>query len=200
MNIRTKVLLLFFSSLLTLVVVLMFFRQTQERQNDIVLKSASEQQITLLNTAINVQSDQIDQIVLDYTNWDELITNMHQPNQNWAEDNIASIIKSFKLTTVSVYGTDQQLIYGFGKKERNLLKETAKQEEILQLIRKKGAVHFFCAANGEILEIAASTIHPTLDSTRVKPSAGYFMVSRAFTIPFSRPSSKISSNSCSSPK
>jgi len=180
MNIRTKVLLLFFSSLLTLVVVLMFFRQTQERQNDIVLKSASEQQITLLNTAINVQSDQIDQIVLDYTNWDELITNMHQPNQNWAEDNIASIIKSFKLTTVSVYGTNQQLIYGFGKKERNLLKETAKQEEILQLIRKKGAVHFFCAANGEILEIAASTIHPTLDSTRVKPSAGYFMVSRAW--------------------
>ena len=180
MNIRTKVLLLFFSSLLTLLVVLMFFRQTQERQNDIVLKSASEQQITLLNTAINVQSDQIDQIVLDYTNWDELITNMHHPNQNWAEDNIASIIKSFKLTTVSVYGTDQQLIYGFGKKEKNLLKETSKQEEILQLIRRKGAVHFFCAANGEILEIAASTIHPTLDSTRVKPSAGYFMVSRAW--------------------
>ncbi len=106
MNIRTKVLLLFFTSLLTLVIVLAFFRQTQQRQNEIVLKSAAEQQITLLNTAINVQSDQIDQIVLDYTNWDELIVNMRKPNQSWAEDNIASIIKSFKLSTVSVYGTD----------------------------------------------------------------------------------------------
>ena len=180
MNIRTKVLLLFFTSLLTLVIVLAFFRQTQQRQNEIVLKSAAEQQITLLNTAINVQSDQIDQIVLDYTNWDELIVNMRKPNQSWAEDNIASIIKSFKLSTVSVYGTDQQLIYGFGKKEKNLLTCTSNTAEILQLIRKKGAIHFFWSNHGEILEIAGSTIHATLDSVRVKPSSGYFMISRSW--------------------
>jgi len=180
MNIRTKVLLLFFSSLLTLLVVLMFFRQTQEKQNEIVLKSAADQQITLLNTAINVQSDQIDQIVLDYTNWDELIANMHKPNEGWAEDNIASIVKSFKLSTVSVFGTDHRLIYGFGKKEKNLLKDIANPEEILQLVNKKGTVHFFSSTEGKIWEIAAATIHPTLDTARVTPAAGYFMVSRAW--------------------
>jgi signal transduction histidine kinase/DNA-binding response OmpR family regulator/sensor domain CHASE-containing protein len=178
MNTRNKILLLFFFSVVVSILVVLFFRKTQQDQNTMIVKEAIEQQVVVINTALTFQSDQLDQIVIDYTNWDELITNIRKPNLGWAEDNIASIVKSFKLSTVSVYGNDNELIYGFGKREKNILNETSDKELILQKIKKEGNLHFFRVTDHGVLEISASTIHPTLDTTRVQPSAGYFLISR----------------------
>ena len=79
MTIRNKIFSLFAFSVIVLAIVLFLFRNTQEHQNDIILQSAAEQQAVLVNTAINVQSDQLDQIVNDYTNWDDIILNIKNP-------------------------------------------------------------------------------------------------------------------------
>ncbi|MEI7828603.1 MAG: response regulator [Prolixibacteraceae bacterium] len=178
MSTRRKILFLFLSSLLIAVLVLFIFRKTQEKQNELIVKAAVEQQIVLINTALSVQSNQLDQLVLDYTNWDELLANIKNPNYLWAEDNIASIVKSFKLYSVSVYGTDEKLIYGFGKKEKDILKDPIVGKKILEIIKRKGIMHFFQLKKEGLLEISASTIHPTLDTARVQPSSGFFIISR----------------------
>ncbi len=180
MNTRNKILLLFLGSILVAALVLFLFRNTQQKQNDLIVKAAVEQHVVLINTALRVQSNQLDEIVLDYTNWDELIANMKKPNYGWAEDNIASIVKSFKLYSVGVYGTNQQMIYGFGKREKNVLSDTISARKIFQHIGQKGTSHFFLQHKNEVLEIAAATIHPTLDTTRVQPSSGIFMISRVW--------------------
>ena len=178
MNIRNKILLLFFSSVIVLVIVLVFFRTTQERQNEMIVQSAAEQQAVLINTAINVQSDQLDQIVTDYTNWDEMIINLKTPDKKWADDNIASIIKSFNLYSVSVYTTDNQLIYGFGKQSTDILDTLSTKDNIISFIREKGFIHYFRTIPQGLLEITAATIHPTLDTARVTTPAGFFFISR----------------------
>lgn len=178
MNIRNKILLLFCSSILLLVVVLYFFRQTQEEQHALIVKSAAEQQVVLINTAINVQSDQLDQIVTDYTGWDELIANIKKQNLKWADDNIASIIKSFKLYHVSVYNTNNQIVYGFGKQVKDILGNPLTRDIIVNAILKKGLIHYFQEIPDGILEISASSIHPTLDTARVSPPSGFFFLSR----------------------
>jgi signal transduction histidine kinase/CheY-like chemotaxis protein len=184
MSTRRKILFLFISSLLIAVLVLFIFRKTQQKQNELIIKASVEQQVVLINTALSVQSNQLDQIVLDYTNWDELITNIDKPNYLWAKDNIASIVNSFKLFSVSIYGNDQKLIYGFGKKEKNILNDPILGKKILEKIKNKGSLHFFQLNKDGLLEISASTIHPTLDSARVQPSSGFFMISRLWNNDF----------------
>ncbi len=178
MNIRNKILLLFCSSILILMVVLYFFRQTQEQQHTLIVKSAAEQQVVLINTAISVHSDQLDQLVTDYTGWDEIITNINKPNPKWADDNIASIIKSFKLYHVSVYNTNYQLVYNFGNQLTNILGDTATQDIIVNKILKKGLIHYFKVIPQGLLEISAASIHPTLDTARITPPFGFFFISR----------------------
>ena len=184
MNIRNKIYLLFFSSVLILIIVLLFFRTTQEQQNKLIIQSAAEQQVVLINTAINVQSDQLDQIVRDYSNWDEIILHLKEPDPQWAADNIASIVKSFNLNTVSVYNKDNQLVYGFGKQSTDILDNLSKRDIIIKSIRDKGFMHYFQVIPDGLLEISASSIHPTLDSARITPPAGFFFISRIWNLNF----------------
>ena len=184
MNIRTKILLLFFSSVIILVVVLLFFRTTQEQQNKLIIQSAAEQQFVLINTAINVQSDQLDQIVRDYSNWDEIILHLKEPDPQWAADNIASIVKSFNLNTVSVYNSDNQLVYGFGRQSTDILDNQSTRDIIIKSIRDKGFIHYFQVIPDGLLEISASSIHPTLDSAKVTPPFGFFFISRIWNLSF----------------
>ena len=73
MNIRNKLQLIFIFAIIVLFLVLAIFLKTYERQNDLIIHSVAEQQAILINAAINVKSDQLDQIVQDYTNWDDII-------------------------------------------------------------------------------------------------------------------------------
>src|SRR5665648_748613 len=184
MNIRNKILLLFFSSVIILAVFLFFFRKTQEQQNKLIIQSAAEQQVILINTAINIQSDQLDQIVRDYSKWDEIILHLKEPDTQWAADNIASIVKSFNLNTVSVYNNNNQLVYGFGGQSTDLFDNQLSRDIIIKSIRDKGFMHYFQVIPDGLLEISASSIHPTQDSARVTPPAGFFFISRIWNLNF----------------
>ena len=184
MNIRNKILLLFCSSMLILVIVLFLFNKAQENQQTLIIKSAAEQQVGLITTAINVQSHQLDQIVTDYTGWDEIITNISRPNFRWADDNIASIIKSFKLYHVSVYSPEKKLIYSFGNQLTDILGNPATNDSIIKAILTQGLVHYFHSIPQGLLEISASSIHPTDDTARISPAFGYFFISRIWNKSF----------------
>ena len=177
MKIRNKILLLFVISILILLVVLFLFRGMQEKQHALIVKSAAEQQVLLINTAINVQSDQLDQLVTDYTGWDEIIPNIKNPNAKWADDNIASIIKSFNLYHVGVYNTTNNLVYSFGKQLSDIPDETAAYD-IINEITKKKLIHYFRLIPEGLLEISVASIHPTADTSKSTPSSGYFFISR----------------------
>ncbi len=178
MNISNKIVVLFFTSVVILIAVLMFFRQTQEKQNKMIVKSAAEQQVILINTAIKVHSDQLDELVTDYSNWDDLVLYLKKPDQKWATDNIASIIQSFRLFSVSVYDENVNLVYGFGNLSLNIFGSNIVRDEVFNSLLKKGFIHYFQGMGDDVLEISGSTIHLKADSAKVQPSAGFFIVSR----------------------
>ena len=184
MNIRNKILLLFCSSIIILVIVLLFFRETQEKQNDMIIQSAAEQQVMLINTAINVQSDQLDQLVKDYSNWDEIILHLKKPDTTWAADNIASIVKSFNLYSVCVYNTDNLPVYSFGIKSSDIFDIPSTLDLTVESINEKKFLHYFQLIPEGLLEISIASIHPTLDTARVTPPSGFFFISRLWNQKF----------------
>ena len=194
MNIRNKILLLFCASGSILMTVLYFVRSAQERQNDIIFQSAVEQQTILINSAISVQSMQLDQIVLDYSNWDDILPNLKIVNNIWAVDNIGSIVKSFNLYSVNIYNQEHHLIYNFGKSINDHFSDPSTGERILKSILKNKIAHYFEFTPEGLFEISGSSIHPTLDSAHLTPPAGYFFICRIWNKGFLR---KLSENTVS---
>ena len=179
MNIRNKILWLFFASVILLATVLLFFRKIQERQNNLIIKSATEQLGVLINTAINVQSDLLDQLVSDYANWDD-IKYLQKPDPEWGKDNVGSIVKSFKLYNVSVFNPALQLIYGYGRNPGSILDNLSTRTNINNLIVKKEHIHFFQTANQGLQEISAASIYPTADTAHITPYAGLFFIAKSW--------------------
>ena len=183
MNIRNKILLLFFSSVLILVSVMLLFRRAQLQQSDLIIKSAAGQQVVLINTILKVHSEQLDQLITDYCNWDD-ITYIQKPNQDWAKDNIGSIIKSFKLYNVSVYNQDNSLVYNFGNQPKDILSDSSNRSVIIERILKKERIHYFQTTPEGLIEISGASIHPTSDTAHVTPSAGIFLITRIWNRKF----------------
>ena len=81
MTLRKKIYLLIISSLVIFLASLFIFNEIQLKQNNLMMRSASEQQDLIINNEINRRSDDLKQIVTDYTNWDDLIDNLNTKNQ-----------------------------------------------------------------------------------------------------------------------
>lgn len=178
MTLRKKIFLLILVCLILFSAALLLFSEFQSRQNDLIINSIVKQQGVIVNNAVLGHSDQLRQIVTDYTNWDDIIVYLKIHDNKWAVDNIATIIKSFDLNSVGVFGLDQQIVYGFGISPAEMLGDATEKKEILRQLNKSGFVHYFRKTPKGILEVSAATIHPTLDTNRIKAGQGYFFISK----------------------
>ncbi len=178
MSTRNKIVLLYLLTIFIMVGAMFYFSYSQDRQNKLIINSAAEQQIDLINAAIKVQSSQLDDIVHDYTFWDDLVEKLQKPDMAWALDNIGSAIQSFKLYSIRIYSPDGQCIYQFGETSKDVMAGEPNREIILEITRQNKVVHFFKENYGNVLEVSGGTIHPTRDSLRTQPAAGFFFLSR----------------------
>jgi len=156
-----------------------------------MISSATEQQGIIIENAIYERSHDLQQIVTDYTNWDDIIPHLKTADNNWATDNIATIINSFGLQAVSVFNLNEKMVYGFGISPNEMLGSPKEQKEIIEKIRKNGFVHFFRMTANGIMEISAASIHPTLDTARQTSGNGFFFVSKLWNKKFLDELSKI---------
>lgn len=178
MTLRKKVYLLIISSLVIFLASLFIFNEIQLKQNNLMMRSASEQQDLIINNEINRRSDDLKQIVTDYTNWDDLIDNLNTKNQVWAVNNIATIINSFKLHSVAVYNLQQSLVYEFGDMANGKIGDSAEINEILKRTSLAGFIHFYRLTPKGILEVSGATLHRTLDTSRSLDQHGFFFVTK----------------------
>ena len=178
MTLRKKVYLLIFSSLILFLASLFIFNEMQQKQNNLMIRSASEQQDLIINNEIMRRSDDLKQIVTDYTNWDDLINYLNKEDQAWAINNIATIINSFDLNSVAVYNLEQNLVYGFGDQENIILGDSLQKAEILKRTSLSGFIHFYRLSPKGIIEVSGATLHRTQDTSRTSETYGFFYVTK----------------------
>ena len=195
MTIRNRILLLFSATIILLGAALFLFFKSQKKQNDLMLQSSVGQQIELVNTAINVKSGQLDQILDDYTIWDDLIYYVNKPDLNWAVSNIGTSLESFKLSSISVYNLNKQLVYNFGLKQDEIFADSLQKLGVLDTVLQNGHLRYFYDSPNGIIEITASTIHPTLDTNHSTPAKGIFVLTKKWDNTFMQELSK--NTSCS---
>lgn len=184
MTIRNKMLILFSAIIILLCGGMLLFFQSQKKQNDIMLRSSVAQQVELVNTAINVKSAQLNQLLADYTMWDDLIHYINVPNQDWAADNIGTSIESFQLYSINVYNLNRKLIYNFGNSAQSIFADSLQEQRFLRDLLSNGDKHCFFNSPKGIIEITASTIHSSTDLNHITPPNGIFIISKCWDSSF----------------
>lgn len=152
---------------------LSYYKKQQETQ----IKNATRDQLQHeANSLINMNSAQMMQTVNDYSLWDDLITAINTKDYRWLQENM-SISNSFHYNYVSVYNLQHKLLYSTSNGESFLKGHIT--TELLETLAIKKNIHFFLKAQNELIEVCASTIHPTYDlgHNQTKPS-GYMFVTR----------------------
>ncbi|MEI6059081.1 MAG: response regulator [Bacteroidota bacterium] len=178
MTIRNRILLMSVAIIILLFGVLLAFFKSQQRQTNLILHASVAQQIELVNTAINVKTNQLSDVLQDFTVWDDLIHYISHPDQRWATDNIGTSLGSFDLYSLSVYDLDKRLIYNFGNEPADIFSDSVQKLSVLDAIMLKGATHYFYNSPKGIIEISASTIHTTHDINHITPAKGIFVLSK----------------------
>jgi signal transduction histidine kinase/ActR/RegA family two-component response regulator len=160
---------------LMIVIFLTFYFKNKE--TNIVFEVSQDQFKHEINSLYTRNSQSLDQVVHDYTFWDELVKNVYQYNPVWFKENISSILESYHLQYVCVYDSSFNLIHESSKANSN---PGSLPTGLLSKLKEKRFIHFYLLTKDSLLfEFSGASIHGAddPDHTKTEPS-GYFLAAR----------------------
>jgi len=104
-----------------------------------------------------------------------------KPNYQWAEDNIASFISSYKVSSIFIYNLNKQIVYQKGIFGNKTISDKASNsimipQDVLSTLLKKRNIHYFLKIKEGILEISGNTIHPSFDTVPENSPQGFLFL------------------------
>ncbi len=148
---------------LTLAIVLVMVFRNQEKM---IIRSSHEQLSNEVSSIIKLKTTNLNQIVYDYTYWNDFVDAVKQNDMYWYENNISTILKSYRLDFACVYDTGGRLLHVAAN-------DTAGQYDlitgdVIKIVLEKRFFNYFVPRPGGIMQISAATLHDESDPSHVK--------------------------------
>ena len=152
---------------LMIVIFLTFYFKNKEK--NIVFAVSRDQFRHEINSLITKNSQSLDQVVHDYTFWDEFVKNIYPYTPLWFKNNISPILESYHLQYVCVYDSSFNLIH-----ERNHANSYpgTLPTGVLSKLKEKRFIHFYILTNdSSLFEFSGASVHGADDPehTKTKP-------------------------------
>jgi signal transduction histidine kinase len=165
--------------LLSILYVLVTFNiHTQEEET--LKKSLTEELGQNIETLLKYNTEKLQECVNDYTFWDEMVSFVNTSDPEWAEENLSTMKRTFKLNAVWVYNAAHKQVY-FNTNIDSLIPAShflnGLSFDSLKTARK---IHTFYCAGPTIIEVAGATIHPSNDPDHTTAPHGYLIVARVW--------------------
>jgi signal transduction histidine kinase/CheY-like chemotaxis protein len=160
---------------LMIIIFLTFYLKNKEK--NIVFEASQDNFKHEISSLFTRTGQTLDQVVHDYTFWDEFVENIHQNTPSWFKENISPILESFRLQYVCVYDSSFHLIHE--RSHANSYPGTL-PTGVLSKLKEDRYIHFFILTNDSSLyEFSGASVHGAddPDHTKTRPS-GYFFVAR----------------------
>ncbi len=130
------------------------------------------------NAIIDLENSSISRTVSDYTYWDEFVAFMNEPDIEWAEENIRTILGSFNFHAVWIVNNDKELIYNAYNYDHSSLSHIRFSNDLLEKLYNDRLISYAEYTDAGLLLIHGATIHPTDDPERHSNPSGYFLVAK----------------------
>jgi len=195
-----KILSLILVLIFLLGISLSFLLNTENTQQKDLVKLTTSQYGQAFESLLENSSAHYSQQVDDYTYWDDMCDFVKTGDPAWAEENLATIIRSYDVDHVLLIAPDDTtVIYSYPNEQEQIpfLIQNAKRL-LKDLFRKRLLnTYFYDKASGRIGQIYAATIHPSNDQQRLTKPQGYFFIIKYWDIKFLQELERISSSELS---
>jgi signal transduction histidine kinase len=152
---------------------LIFYKAKLENQ---IYKSTLKEFDKEVNSMLELNAATSIQTMEDYVFWDDLVTNIGNNDTNWFKPNI-TFIRAMIYDCYHVYDTGFNEIFREYNGKLDSLVELPKAA--LHQLKDNRFEHFFIRTPDGLLEIFASSVHPTDDfKFRKTPPGGYFVLAK----------------------
>ncbi|MBP7055757.1 MAG: PAS domain S-box protein [Candidatus Omnitrophica bacterium] len=180
MRIQTRLTFLIIFCFLFLVGALTAFYTGESRRLAGLFRIEAKETQDLFDRVMGLTSSYQIAFTDDYALWDEMVGFLTSVDKEWADANLVETLPIFKLNAIWIYNLSGSTVYSINNlsddyfTELNLPKGAI--EEIFSGNTK--SCHFFINTQKGVMEICGSSIHPSLDRSKVTPPAGYFFTGR----------------------
>ncbi len=153
------------------------------KQEKIILNESTELFIKETNSLLALKTNDLQQVVYDYTYYNEFVDNLKNQDSAWYENNITTILKSFHIEYVCVYDTSFHIV--LEESSDGFLSRGFISPEVLPKLRDDRFLNFFQFTSDGLVQISSGSVHPDMDPnhTLTKPS-GYLFIAKSWNHDF----------------
>ncbi len=151
----------------------------QQREIAAFARAFSAERREQLDDAVAEESRQLALFVQDYSQWDEMARFVESGDREWARLNIDEVMARFDLDAVWVLSNSGAVIYQAFRSPQTALALPGGLDRLAAL--QAGAEEArggFYSAGGRTVDFRALSIHPTADTLRATPAAGWLAAAR----------------------
>ncbi|MCK9616734.1 MAG: ATP-binding protein [Lentimicrobiaceae bacterium] len=178
MKTRSKIMLVLLSTTVLFICILLVAQNFNKRQYRYLIDGYRYQQEISSNAILNLQSQKIQQTAYDYTYWDDMVNFVKKPVKIWGDDNVKTILSSFKVNVALVYNLDLKPVYEAYDDSNSDENSFEIKKAIFDSLYKKHFINYFISSPSGLIEISGATVHATNDVDRKTPPQGYFFLAK----------------------
>jgi len=181
--IHSRINLLLYVTGLIFLLMLILLLQTSLHQEKLFLQSSRSQLQNENRSMVENRTELLQQVVYDNTFWDDFVNHLTPHDTNWYENNITTLLKSFKIDYVAVFDTTFKLVHEANSEEYNC--PSLINSEMLERLKEKKFLNFFLKKPEGLYEIASASVHPESDPThQLTRARGYLVLARCWNNAF----------------
>jgi two-component system sensor histidine kinase/response regulator len=173
MKIQHKVTILFAAFVVVFLLVFTGYQYIRYTESKIYREAKLKSDTQLIKNVIDFRSEKYFQATKDNGAWDELVDFIGQPDSVWASENLRTILESFEMSSLAVYGPDGTQLYEVT--DSSSIAGRLRPDKVLSFFKGKKEIHAFYFEEGNLYEMFGATIVPVLDSKRLGQAKGYLV-------------------------
>ncbi|MBF0224988.1 MAG: hypothetical protein HQK76_05990 [Desulfobacterales bacterium] len=176
-SIQKKIILLLMFILLIFFTAIFFQEEAKSRMISYNLENLKAEKNLLLKKTITIKGQRLNDLVFDYTYWDEMVDFVRTKDAKWSAYNIDTGMKTYFVDKAWIFNETLELIYSASSDGENTVPVDFPIEiNILKNILSKNYFqHFYVLTNSGLLEIRTAPIQSSEDIQRISPPKGFMI-------------------------
>ncbi len=154
------------------------FNAVQKHQRNILFSSHYDILKESVTASILLKESTLNNVSSDYTVWDDMYRYFDSRDTDWSEENLATIIQSFKVNAVWAYNIKGEPIYHINNCYPDPSQFIPLPQEILSVLHNKRILNCYLHLPEGLFYLSGATVHPTIDLDRKSPPHGYLFIAK----------------------
>ncbi len=173
--------IIFFYLILTLLffaIITFIAFHINNQKKKIFIQSNFSQIEKSINSAIAFEETRINQIVFDYTFWDEMVECIEQRDYKWAREIVDPVIITYNVSSASLFDISGNRVYTKCSSNASILDKYRYSKHIIDSLRTCRFIHYYDLTPLGIIDVYGATVHNSNDPNRQAEPKGFFFIVR----------------------